>query len=244
MAEVFRAGDALHHAVTQVYVRDVAEGDPELVGFQRGFVYTSEVDGTAYGILVPFINGAQYSGKVARVRFGNDDFRNDSSIHFAVNATGHRTLCDEADPRCLVKVLDLSAVDERLRGFVGGFVSGRHGYLVPFFDGISVGHLVAKVDLEDFTVASVQVLSLFNGGDQRHGGFFDGFAHGDYGYLVPSRSYFGPLNGTHTMYTADGFSGADTIFERSASAGDHLRVSATFSPARNAIVLRFSFALH
>eukprot|EP00968_Pinguiococcus_pyrenoidosus_P013168 scaffold1187_cov258-Pinguiococcus_pyrenoidosus.AAC.12 len=62
MAEVFRAGDALHHAVTQVYVRDVAEGDPELVGFQRGFVYTSEVDGTAYGILVPFINGAQYSG--------------------------------------------------------------------------------------------------------------------------------------------------------------------------------------
>eukprot|EP00975_Prorocentrum_lima_P006177 1333560-Prorocentrum_lima.AAC.1 len=47
-------------------------------------------------------------GKVARVRFGNDDFRNDSSIHFAVNATGHRTLCDEADPRCLVKVHSLA----------------------------------------------------------------------------------------------------------------------------------------
>mmetsp|Transcript_46213 Transcript_46213/g.144535 ORF Transcript_46213/g.144535 Transcript_46213/m.144535 type:complete len:622 (-) Transcript_46213:133-1998(-) len=203
---------------TQVYVRDVSIGDGELVGFQKGFSYTAN-DGARYGIFVPYFNGHSYSGKVVRIAL--DNFRDDAYAHFTDNGDGTFSLCDPADPLCLVKVLDLTNVNPDLRGFVGGFSHEEFGYLVPFFDGTTAGHIVAKVDLEAFDEAGVTVLDLFNGAE-RYSGYFGGFTYGDYGYIVPSRTFTGPLNMSTTSYTADGFTGEDVVHERSAYGGDHL----------------------
>jgi DNA-binding cell septation regulator SpoVG len=167
---------------TQVEVLDLAAVDPELRGFHGGFGYAG------FGYFVPYrhsfgpvfgINSkhpvdenartAQYHGKLVRV--AADDF----------SPSG-------------VTVLDLSGlVDDSLRGFMNGFVAGRHAYLVPHANrngvptpgrgGNSFGKLV-RVDLERFDAASVVVLDL-QGLDPRFAGFSGGFASGKYGYLVP-----------------------------------------------------------
>ena len=54
-----------------------------------------------------------------------------------------------------VQVLDLTATDTDLKGFLGGFASGDHGYVVPYDNG-----KVARFDLSTFT--NVQVLDLIN----------------------------------------------------------------------------------
>ena len=69
-------------------------------------------------------------------------------------------------------MLDLTATDPDLKGFLGGFASGDYGYFVPFYNGAYFGK-VARVDLATFS--QVQVLDL-TATDPDLKGFFGGFA--------------------------------------------------------------------
>jgi hypothetical protein len=110
-----------------------------------------------YGYFVPYDNGVR-SGKVARV-----DLQNFTTVG--------------------VTVLDLTAVDSDLKGFIGGFSDGRYAYFVPYSNGSYIGK-AARVDLQNFAaggVAEVDLAAL----DGNLKGFAGGFSDGRYGYFVP-----------------------------------------------------------
>jgi hypothetical protein len=102
------------------------------------------VGGFAYGkyaILVPYSNGRVTSNWQGRSEFG-------TVVRIDVNDF-------HADK---VRTLDLPTVHRQqvpsfpvaqLRGFVQGFASGKHGYLVPYFNGVRSG-LLTRLDMEDF----------------------------------------------------------------------------------------------
>ncbi len=130
---------------------DLSTVNAGLKGFHGGFT-----DGR-YGYFVPFYNGTQYSGLVARLDLQN------------FSPSG-------------VSVLDLSALG--LKSFYGGFTDGRYGYLVPIKEGATnLGRLV-RIDLQDFTIAGVTALNL-TAVDPRLDDFFSGFTDGRYAYLAP-----------------------------------------------------------
>ncbi len=114
-----------------------------------------------YGYFVPNNNGS-YSGLIARVDLQNF-------------TTGG------------VTPLDLTAVNPSLKGFQGGFTDGRYGYFVPNNYGSGSSGLVARVDLQNFTVGGVTTLDL-TAADPSLKGFLGGFTDGRYGYFVPSIS--------------------------------------------------------
>jgi hypothetical protein len=161
-----------------VEVLDLSIADNELRGFNGGFAYAKyayfvpyrQSFGTVFGVnskhpVDENQRTAVYHGKLVRVDMDN------------FSQSG-------------VTVLDLSGmVDDNLRGFLGGFTSGRFAYLVQYSNRNSAhknnraGRLV-RVDLELFSVASVEVLDLRDI-DPRLVGFSGGFASGKYGYLAP-----------------------------------------------------------
>ena len=120
-----------------------------------------------YGYFVPFSNGSVF-GKVARVDLHN----------FTTSG---------------ITVLDLTTVDSGLKGFSGGFTDGRYGYFVPYLNTSASGK-VARVDLQNFSIAGVTVLNLATV-DSALAGFEGGFTDGRYGYFVPynNGSYFGKV---------------------------------------------------
>jgi len=106
-----------------------------------------------YAYFVPNYNGI--SGKIARVDQNN------------FTASG-------------VTVLDLTVVDNQLKGFNGGFTDGSYGIFVPNYNGKLV-----RVELDDFSPTGVQILDLTTV-DSGLRGFRGGFyVNGNY-YLVPS----------------------------------------------------------
>jgi hypothetical protein len=48
--------------------------------------------------------------------------------------------------------------DNDLRGFIGGFTSGKYGFLVPYFNGATFSGKICRVDLETFD--GIQVLDI------------------------------------------------------------------------------------
>jgi len=180
-------------------VLDLTGTDSDLKGFVGGFT-----DGT-YGYMVPY-NGA-YSGKVAR--FLLSDFSSvsvldltatdsdlkgfyggftDGTYGYMVPKSYHNGAYSGKVARFLlsdfssVSVLDLTAMDSDLKGFVGGFTDGTYGYMVPHYNGANFGK-VARFSLSDFS--SVSVLDL-TATDSDLKGFHGGFTDGTYGYLVPN----------------------------------------------------------
>ncbi len=84
-----------------------------------------------------------------------------------------------------VTPLDLTVANPLLKGFQGGFTDGRYGYFVPNFDGSDYSGLVARVDLQNFTVGGVTTLDLTTVNSLLRG-FLGGFTDGRYGYFVPN----------------------------------------------------------
>lgn len=140
-----------------VQLLDLAQDvDDDLRGFQHGFSYKHFV------FMVPHrsksyvpADSSQFSGKVARI--DTRDF----------TASG-------------VAVLDLAAAlrsqvpdfaDRELRGFHGGFASGKYGFFVPFYSGAVYSGKVCRINLEKFD--EVQALDLTQL-DDRLRGFSDG----------------------------------------------------------------------
>jgi len=185
-----------------VSVLDLTATDPDLKGFYGGFT-----DGT-YGYLVPHTNGGGvYSGKVAR--FLLSDFSTVSVLDLTAKDpdlkgfyggftdgtygylvphnngggvyTGKVARFSLSDFSTL-SVLDLTARDPDLRGFVGGFTDGTYGYMVPLVNNGLSGK-VARFSLADFSSVSVLDLTYT---DSELKGFSGGFTDGTYGYLVPN----------------------------------------------------------
>lgn len=108
--------------------------------------------------------------------------------------------------------LDLTATHDRLRGFVGGFAVGDHVYFVPHFDGRNPGHVVARLEAEDFSQATVKALDLWTWRKDL-AGYFGGFGYETqgpdhpagvhYGFLVPHASVRGPVGQENTQHPAD-----------------------------------------
>jgi len=141
--------------LSTVEVLDLAPISNRLRGFLGGFT-----DGT-YGYLVPYDGGGRASeprqGKFTR--FLLSDFSVDT-----------------------VEVLDLTLINDRLRGFIGGFTDGTYAYLVPHAGHHGRHGKVARILLSDFS--SVEVLDLADT-DPDLIGFNGGFTDGVYGYTLP-----------------------------------------------------------
>ncbi|CAM9457378.1 unnamed protein product [Ascophyllum nodosum] len=165
--------DLTDFSLSGVEVLDLTMVDPELRGFAGGFAAGH------WGYLVPFKNkepDSGFSGKMVRIDLRTFDYAG-------------------------VTVLDLTRVDESLRGFVGGFAHGRYAVLSPYANGNTTGnyhsrsqfgHLVA-VDLQDFTEKGVKVVDLAGTSrqqvpyqpDPNLRGYVGGFALGPHAYLTP-----------------------------------------------------------
>jgi len=152
-----------------VSVLDLAATDSDLKGFRGGFT-----DGT-YGYMVPYHNGAAYFGKVAR--FSLSDFSSVSVLDLAATDSDLKGFCggftdgtygymvpDRNDGGYFGKVarfslsdfstvwvLDLTARDPDLRGFMGGFTNGTYGYMVPYFNNDGQFGKVARFPVESHT---------------------------------------------------------------------------------------------
>ncbi|MBX7244833.1 MAG: hypothetical protein K1X53_05005 [Candidatus Sumerlaeaceae bacterium] len=111
-----------------------------------------------YGYFVPNNNGAPH-GLMARVDLAN----------FATSG---------------VTLVNVSAGDSALKGFVGGFSDGRYGYLVPNNNGAYSGK-IARIDLNNFSTTGVTSLDLTQV-DSECKGYVGGFGEGQYGYFVPN----------------------------------------------------------
>lgn len=203
------------------------------------------------GFLAPFHNGVHYSGKAIRLHLGRleqliqleETTRNISdccvvniteyctynstyvSIGGSVTLESFEYYHNNTDHN-LTEALDLTSVDERLRGFVGGFSSGDYAYFVPYFDGENSGHVVARVHAANFTRSSVEYLDLWTV-DRTLAGYFSGFAYEiasggrRYGFLVPHSSVYGPVGGVNTQSPADKRNKFGTNLSRVVTSGDH-----------------------
>ena len=155
----------------QVIVTDLTAVDDELRGFQNGFAAYDKDTDISYGFLVPFFTGESYVGKVVRVEQGQYNNSNTSAFNGwkeEYKATGGEV------PNDKVKVLDLTAVDPTLRGFMAGFADETYAYFVPFFNGNTFASKLVRVNFKTFDAASVQVLDL-SLADKRLAGFYGGF---------------------------------------------------------------------
>jgi hypothetical protein len=189
-----------------VTILDLTEFDEDLKGFYGGFT-----DGR-YGYYVPFRNGDFPFGKVARVDLNNftvtgvtvldlsdkdlklEGFRGgftDGRYGYFVpdsNMWGDNGYLARVDLQDFttsgVAMLNLQDVDSDLTGLTGGFTDGRYGYFLKN-DYTYFWSKVARVDLQDFTTASVSVTTLSPGAI--YGG---SFSDGRFGYFAPYVNYY------------------------------------------------------
>lgn len=150
----------MYYPLLQPQVVDMTEVYSVLKGYVGGFT-----DGR-YGYLVPFNNGSNHFGVVARLDLNN------------FTSSG-------------ITYLDLSTVNSGLKGFHGGFTDGRYGYFVPYYNGVQMSGLVARLDLQDFSTSGISVLDLSSLGLRS---YYGGFTDGRYGYLVPVDDKNGEIN--------------------------------------------------
>ena len=77
-----------------------------------------------------------------------------------------------------------------------------HVYFVPHFDGRNPGHVIARLEAEDFSQATVKALDLWHW-DTSLAGYFGGFGYTtqgpdhaagvEYGFLVPHAAITAPV---------------------------------------------------
>ena len=145
-----RTGDSVDgtcaYSNTRIEYLDLQDYDPELSGYFGGFGYQT-ANGKRYGFLVPYkqvtgpVGGVNTEltvdgytteeipdmGRHARQALGGDQL--ETAYH------GRLVRIDLDlfhDPQAAIEVLDLTTIDQDLRGFGGGFVAASKGYLVPY----------------------------------------------------------------------------------------------------------------
>jgi len=192
----------------QLYVNDLSKIDKELVGFQGGF--SAKCGSKSYGFLVPYFDGTKYSGKAVRIR--GDYF---------LNVTSGFPCMPNLNSKCAIKELDFTQKAPKLAGFAGGFSDGCWVYFVPYFNGYEFASRVVRVHAENFTVANITILDLRDKKPEL-GGYFGGFSHRNYGYLVPYRNVRGPVGGVNTRYSCDGFKDVNMVDTQATNGGDHI----------------------
>lgn len=232
----------------QVVIKRLQNVDNDLAGYQNGFSALSGT--TSYGFMVPFFNGAEYHGKAVRLTVGqfnismwdnwieDQEFRRFRTVQSTETDSDGNTRFIYEDVGgdsdfSAIDVLDLATVDDDLRGFIGGFAHKNYAYFVPHFNGKYFSGKIARVDVDAFNAASVQVLDLQTK-DVRLAGFYGGFAANivpsivnglaaDYAYLAPYKNLVGPVNGVNTKFTSDGYKANDVFDEQESIGGDRLQ---------------------
>ncbi|OWZ21335.1 hypothetical protein PHMEG_0004142 [Phytophthora megakarya] len=143
------------HDFTSVQYLNLTAVNNGLRGFMRGFAYRQ------YVFLVPHRSrftkpkGSTQSGKVARIDTNN--FSPSGVSYLDLTTTLRSQVPDFADVN--------------LRGFHGGFVSGKYGFFVPYFNGATFSGKVCRINLDKFE--EVQALDLTQL-DNRLRGYADG----------------------------------------------------------------------
>lgn len=189
----------------------------ELDGFEGGF--SSEVDGTHYGVLIPHHNGMRFHGLVVRVNLMRmiDEVwctnrtrfeRWDRDLGQAVTVSHDGRDYDEPVESACITILDLESLHPRAFGFRRGFTADGFGFLAPGAKDIAV-----RLDLttrDGFTLANTRIVpmgdvdSAFAGFS---GGFPDGFAADNtlWACFNPMRTVYGPVGGYQSQDPADKF---------------------------------------
>ncbi|GMH80028.1 hypothetical protein TL16_g08370 [Triparma laevis f. inornata] len=231
----------------QVVIKRLQNVDNDLAGYQNGFSALSGT--TSYGFMVPFFNGEEYHGKAIRLTCGrfnismwdnwieDVEFRRFRTVQSTeTDADGNtRTIYEDVENDSdfsAIDVLDLATVDPDLRGFIGGFSHKNYAYFVPHFNGKYFSGKIARVDVDSFDAASVEVLDLQTK-DVRLAGFYGGFStnfipsvqnglSANFAYLVPYKNLIGPVNGANTKYTSDGYKANEVFEDQESIGGDRL----------------------
>ncbi|CAN0143713.1 unnamed protein product [Ectocarpus sp. 6 AP-2014] len=206
-----------------------AEGDSGLAGYWGGF--SGDVDGEMFGFLSPLFNGEDFHGKAVQIRL--DGFGGTNTTRFCGSSEGVL----ESNATCTYNVVDLEDVDPDLRGFSGGFLHASKAYFVPSYNGRGAGAKFVRVDASNFSSNSVEVLDLHTV-DPEVGGFFGGFAWEGYGYLVPCRSFQGPVGGVNTNLSADGFAWSSSFLGSDSTGGGSGQKAGRLQPAYSGKLVR------
>ncbi|CAM9150627.1 unnamed protein product, partial [Scytosiphon promiscuus] len=185
----------------QVVTSDLAsQGNEELAGFWGGF--SGDVDGELIEEMQAekphLLADPSPNFLCHQIRLDNFGGANDTRF-----CGSDGVLASNAS--CTFNVLGLEDVDPDLRGFSGGFLYASKAYFVPSHNGRGAGAKFVRVDASNFSSSSVEVLDLHTV-DHEVGGFLGGFAWEGHGYLVPCRSFQGPVGGVNTNLSVDGFS--------------------------------------
>ncbi|CAM9243846.1 unnamed protein product [Ectocarpus sp. 12 AP-2014] len=206
-----------------------AEGDSGLAGYWGGF--SGDVDGETFGFLSPLFDGDDFHGKAVQIRL--DGFGGTNVTRFCGSLGGAL----ESNATCTYNVVDLEDVDPDLRGFSGGFLHASKAYFVPSYNGRGAGAKFVRVDASNFSSNSVEVLDLHTV-DPEVGGFFGGFAWEGYGYLVPCRSFQGPVGGVNTNLSADGSAWSSSFLGSDSTWGGSGQKAGRLQPAYSGKLVR------
>lgn len=206
---------------------DILASNLRLVGFQSYGLGNNLPQDQGYGYFLSSYNGTTYTGKVVQVDLNTFDrgktidlTKIDSNLNGAVGGsisnnflfpafyvnnsglTGHAAKVNVAtmDPND-VTVLNITSVNPNAKGFHGSVVSGSDVYYIPHYNGAYHGNL-ARVDIDDFTTSTVEVLDVASG-NATWAGFTGGFAYGDYIYLIPASNNSGPHGNLVRVNTLD-----------------------------------------
>ena len=215
---------------------DVSTNNASAKGF-HGLIY----DGR-YAYLIPHSNGA-YHGIVTRVDLQNFNTASIAYLNVAAgNANAVGFIGGFTDGRygylvpynggtgtpILTRIdfqnftasgvtyLNVSTNNANAKGFIGGFINGRYGYLVPHYNGAYHG-ILTRVDLQNFTTSGVAYLDVASGNASAKG-FRGGFTDSRYGYLVPH--YNGVHNGILTRVDLQNFTTSGVTYLDVSTAGN------------------------
>jgi hypothetical protein len=138
--------------------------------------------------------------------------------------------------------VDVAAVDNNARGYVGGFTDGRYGYLAPYKNAYDYHGRVARIDLQYFTTGGVTILNLQDV-DARLSGFRGGFTDGRHAYFVPYENYSGPVGRLARVDIANFTSGGVTVLDLAAVDPNLVKFGGSFTSGRYAWLVTFSYSI-
>ena len=163
---------------------DFSKVYPDLQGF------SDAIKVGRYAYFSPYMDSSStYSSKLVRLYLGDSSDVGDTIV----------TAASTSNLRKLTTVVDLAYLNDSYRGFSGIFNAGKYLFLVPYrnFNLPSIGNRghgnVVRVDMNDFSLAGVQVVDTSSVGraqipndtDVDLRGYSYGFAEGNYAVFVP-----------------------------------------------------------
>ena len=134
-------GGKLHDIITILNMKIL---DPRLAGFSGCFVSGKFLFLVPYRNKVELFNGQRGHGNVVRIDMNDFDISGIDVIDLSITTRSQIP----------------SFADEDLRGFSGGFASGKYGLVVPFFNAVFSGKIGRFIAITDDMSGNVQELNM------------------------------------------------------------------------------------